>query len=164
MKKIFLIRHAKTSKSAASSKDFDRSLKVKGVAQSHWHRGFLTSSFFHLDAVYHSNARRTSQTAEIIFSQKNIPLNSIDYLYLGSDSDYQKLLQTLPNDENNIAIVGHNPGISDFAYYLTGEHINFNTAQCLIIDFPIEDWKGIVKDLGIIEQNFTPDVVDPIDD
>lgn len=160
MKKIFLFRHAKTQKSAPSGKDFDRSLKTKGIAQSHWHRGFLSASFFNVEKVYHSTAKRTTQTAEIIFAHKNIEIEPIDYLYMGTSSDYEKLLSTLSDEENKIAIIGHNPGISDFASYLTEEFYNFSTGQCLVIDFSIDQWKGIIKGSGIVEQNITPDVID----
>lgn len=160
MKKIFLIRHAKTEKTSESGKDFDRALKTKGIAQSHWLRGYFSNQYFTIKKVYASPAKRTTQTAEIIFSNKFIDIEFFDDLYNGSTSDYKKLIETVPEEIDHIVIVGHNPGISDFAYYLTGEPENLSTSQCLIIDFTAESWKTIGPNSGIIEQNFTPDVVD----
>ena len=46
-------------------------------------------------------------------------------------------------------MVGHNPGIQDFSYWLCSEPtINFPTCGVIHISFSLDNWKEIYKNSG----------------
>ena len=51
--------------------------------------------------------------------------------------------------DTNILIVGHNPGIQDFSYWLSSEPtVNFPTCGVIHISFSLDNWTKIFKNSG----------------
>jgi phosphohistidine phosphatase len=62
---LYLIRHAKTEKTATSGKDFDRKLAEKGHLQAEKLNDFIAKFDFKTVDIWCSNAVRTKQTLSL---------------------------------------------------------------------------------------------------
>ena len=82
---------------------------------------------------------------EIKYELQDIDLESD--LYHASRQVFINILSK--QRSRNIAMVGHNPGIQDFSYWLCSEPtINFPTCGVIHISFSLENWKEIYKNSG----------------
>lgn len=161
MKKLYLLRHAKTSQNSPTGNDFDRTLEEKGKEQvkslAHFFNQNLVSS--PIDCFV-SSAKRTRQTFEGIRQvlEQNNTVSSIhfeDDLYLASA---ESMLQTIWSQasEKDLFVVGHNNGISDLASYLTEKEVVFGTAEFILLSFDCDSWNEISKGTATIEDRFRP--------
>lgn len=116
MKKLVLIRHAKSDWSQ-SVDDIDRPLKEKGRQRakelSKSIQQFLDLKLYHW---YSSPALRAFSTAEIFQKEiGNVSFETIDTLYTFSAHEVLRIVNTLMQNHNGIALFGHNPAFTDFA-------------------------------------------------
>lgn len=156
--KLHLLRHAKTESQSISGKDFDRKLAEKGILQAEELSKNINLS--RLPQVLCSSSARTRQTFELISKDKfgGKKLFS-EELYLASRMEILNLINLLdPNEE--LMLIGHNEGISDFATYLCGDFIHFKTAEYLIIDAEIDSWKELSAGLGKVIFRYRPEIQD----
>ena len=98
-----------------------------------------------------SPAQRASQTAEAIAAALE-PIPAIVWeqaLYL---ADFETLLETvfaLDSEHIHAALVGHNPGITDFVNHMGNAAIeNVPTCGVIRLEFDIEDWPGARPNRG----------------
>ena len=123
MKKIFFLRHAKSSWSDFSLKDFDRPLSTRGIQDAKLMGNYFKAKNIDLDIVISSPSKRTKETLEHFFSN-NAP--QIDYeksLYHAHLDDILSVV-TISNEEiNSIMIVGHNPSMHEVTEYLSAEFL-----------------------------------------
>ncbi len=157
--RLHILRHAKTDPISISGKDFDRELLKKGLLQSEKMGEFFRSKSFDPSHIFCSSAVRARQTITAIqkensFDAKIVYLNEF---YL---CDKDVLLKFLweQNHGDDILIVGHNNGLSDFAGYLLDDFIDLKTCEFLSLSFDVSCWKETSKGLAIIQEHFHPSV------
>lgn len=150
MKRIVLIRHGEAEMGSLQSGDKNRALTPYGIQQCHSRRMWLLQNKIEIEGVIHSSAKRTSQTARAIFNQEytiNLPLISEDKLYLCTQNLYDTIInsEVTINQLNSIAIVGHNPGISDYLNEKTQTAIYHHLSTCgtAVLEFDINDWSEL---------------------
>ena len=152
MKAIYLIRHAKSSWKAPSIKDFDRPLNERGKNDAPKIGTQLNELGFTPDLILCSPAKRTQATAKLICKQTNIDTKHIELtpsIYEASLSVLINLITDLPNQYNEIALIGHNPAITYFYNYLTDDHLsNVPTCGALKIELDITQWNEIIQGMG----------------
>ncbi|MGZ3871732.1 MAG: SixA phosphatase family protein [Mucilaginibacter sp.] len=148
MKKLLLIRHAKAEKDTAG-KDIDRPLKYTGMQDAGFMADRLKQHLLVPQIVVCSPSLRTKTTAEIFTEHLGLPAPSINKaIYEASEKALLKVIQGFPDQYDFIALVGHNPGISQILYYLTGEVRDVHTSTIALINFEIDDWASVSMDLG----------------
>ena len=154
---IHLIRHAKTNPLSDSGKDFDRTLMEKGYRQCAQLKEFLKDEV-ELNSIYCSSSSRTRSTANLILNDHQLKcVTYLDELYLASRKSLFDFLISL-NSTNDIVIIGHNEGLSELVYYLTGENIVLSTASFVTINFELPSTNWISRESGIIKNHFSPSV------
>ena len=154
---IHLIRHAKTNPLSDSGKDFDRTLMEKGYRQCAQLKEFLKDEV-ELNSIYCSSSSRTRSTANLILNDHQLKcVTYLDDLYLASRKSLFDFLISL-NSTNDIVIIGHNEGLSELVYYLTGENIVLSTASFVTINFELPSTNWISRESGIIKNHFSPSV------
>ncbi|PUZ26659.1 phosphohistidine phosphatase [Chitinophaga costaii] len=124
MKTLLLIRHAKSSWTDSDMDDFDRPLNKRGKASAPEMAKRLLQRGILPDLLISSPAKRAKSTAKIMAREWNYPRQAILFeedLYLCYASTFLKVITRIDNDFNTVAIFAHNPGITDFASYLTEE-------------------------------------------
>jgi len=161
--RIFLhfIRHAKTEVRSSTGMDFDRALLPKGHVQANALGNYLKNKHIHTKHTFVSDAKRTRQTAEIVFSF--VPTESKSYhheLYL---CELEKFLEILWKEShgNDLMFIGHNDGISEIVSYLTDDYYHLRTSEYVCLAFEVSTWESAFRGSGFIVDDFRPDVVDP---
>jgi len=96
-----------------------------------------------------SPALRTKTTAEIFADHFKLPSPTPNKaIYEASRQTWLKIINQLPAEYDFIAIVGHNPGVNQILYYLTGDAREVHTTTVALIDFDTDDWATISGDTG----------------
>ena len=147
---LLLVRHAKSSWSNTSLADFDRPLNKRGVLNAPLMGQRIREYGLHLDAIITSTAERAQETSKLIAKEMAYEIEDIDLesdLYHASREVFINILSKQQN--RNIAMVGHNPGIQDFSYWLSSEPtVNFPTCGVIHISFSLDNWTEVSKNSG----------------
>lgn len=139
-KTLILIRHAKSDWSEGGQRDFDRELNRRGHADAPRMGAKLFEMGLKPDLIVSSPAIRTTRTTEYICEQIKYPLEQVDFqedIYEASVRTLLKVVNELKDMHNTVMIVGHNPGFSYLAEYLTGSEIG-NIPTCGVAELGID--------------------------
>lgn len=142
MKTLVIIRHAKAEQTFGS--DLQRKLTERGHRDAEMMAIRLLDKGYKIDKIFSSPATRTRQTTEIFAQVHQIPPDNIKYfraLYLGDTLSYIETAHWLKENVNVLAVVGHNPGVSNFTNDMTGSDISLPTCGIAIIEVECNDWQ-----------------------
>ncbi len=142
---LILMRHAKSSWDDPDLADHDRPLDQRGhdsaEAMGHW----LRSKGHVPDAVISSSSTRTGQTfAGLDF---DVPASYTRTLYHAGPEVMMDVLRE--QDAACVLMLGHNPGIADFADRLVAQpprhprFADYPTGAVAVIAFDVEGWGDI---------------------
>lgn len=152
MKRLFLIRHAKSSWNNPGLDDIDRPLNKRGKRDAPFMGARLKRYGIQPDLVYSSPAKRARKTARCIAESVGYPVADIVESSSIYTSDMSKLLTLVQGTDNTIEqlfLVGHNYVLTDFAEYLTGEMLgNVPTCGIVGIDFNGDGWATVTGGAG----------------
>ena len=148
MKKLFLIRHAKSSWKDNSLSDFERPLNKRGRRDAPFMGKLLAQQGVQPDLVISSPATRTSTTAKFFCNEINYPFNEVllePKLYLADSDQIIDVLQSVEDRFNILMLFGHNPGITELSNQLTDHRID-NIPTCGMVSLKLS--RGSWEDLG----------------
>ena len=149
---LLLIRHAKSSWENLNLSDFDRPLNKRGKHNAPLMGKRINGYEMQIDTIISSPARRAKETAKIIAKEVGFFEKNINYeigLYHASLDIFIKVLSD--QKKENLMMVGHNPGIQEFSYWLCSEpRINFPTCGAILISFNLQEWSELNKYCGTI--------------
>jgi phosphohistidine phosphatase len=155
MKTLFILRHAKSSWKDAHTKDFDRPLNERGKRNAPFMGELLYGFNERLDGMVSSPAKRALATSCLFAKTMHFPLEKITQhpeIYEASLQDLIDIILSFNDDQQVVALVGHNPGLTQLSNYLTDHYIdNIPTAGVVKITFDIESWQEIIRGIGSIE-------------
>jgi phosphohistidine phosphatase len=119
MHTLHLLRHAKSSWKEAVE-DRERRLNRRGSEAARWVGRHLAATIDALDLVLCSSAVRTRETMDLVFADYRVRPRSIieDELYAASPEKLMERLHRLDEDDLNVLLIGHNPGIHELAVTL----------------------------------------------
>lgn len=152
MRRLMLLRHAKTETDSASGRDIDRKLDERGVADAGDMARWLSQQPAQPDRVLVSPAIRTRQTWEIV-AQALTPMpevREIEALYAANVEQLSGAIHDESDDAATLMLIAHNPGLHELAISLSERNTseamrelqnNFPTSAMAIIDFNIDDWR-----------------------
>ncbi|MBL7648645.1 MAG: phosphohistidine phosphatase SixA [Candidatus Hydrogenedentes bacterium] len=145
MKTLLIMRHAKSSWEEGGQPDHERPLNDRGLRDAPRMGTYLTKKGFAADAILTSSARRARRTAEIVASamDRSDRVEVIDALYLADPLVYLASLRHLPDEVRVVLVVGHNPGVSEWATKLTRRQVELPTAAVACVTLPINEWATI---------------------
>jgi phosphohistidine phosphatase len=151
VKKLYLIRHAKSSWDNSEIDDFNRPMNSRGEKDAPKMGRRLKEKRLTPDIVVSSPAVRTLDTCKIIcgvlgFNTTKIIENKS--LYHASEEEILKVVRGLKDrkadEEENVLLFGHNPGLTDFANRLLDEQIlNIPTAGIVCAELAIKKWRDV---------------------
>jgi len=158
MKQLLLIRHAKSEWNDVSLSDFDRPLNVRGKRDAPVMAKRLLDKKVKIDLIISSQAKRAKKTASIFAKEYGIKKERINFkekLYAESEETLFDVISKADDKFNSIAIVAHNPGLTDFANLLTESQID-NIPTCGIFAVKIDtkhwaDFKEAKKEFWFFE-------------
>jgi phosphohistidine phosphatase len=155
MKTLYLIRHAKSDWNNSGLTDFDRPLNKRGLKDAAFMAEKLNELDFNPTFVVCSPAQRTKTTAQLIANSTSTLFDPA--IYEASLQDLTRLISFLPNQQKDIALIGHNPSITALANYLTDDFIdNMPTCSIVKIELEIDNWDEVVQGIGIKKYFITP--------
>lgn len=112
MKRLCLLRHAKSDWSDPASDDFSRPLNARGEVAADFMADYIARSPYRPDYVLCSTAKRASQTcAPLATSLDNVPVTYVDALYHAMPDALLALIHKAPDDAATLLVVAHNPGL-----------------------------------------------------
>lgn len=100
-----------------------------------------------LDLILSSPARRALSTAKKIgeiLQYAEARIKTDENLYHASEDEILAVVRQLPDKQNNVMIVGHNPGLTDFVNSIMNLTL-FNIPTCGVAacTFDVSSWKEI---------------------
>ncbi|KIZ33274.1 SixA phosphatase family protein, partial [Rhodopseudomonas palustris] len=119
MRRLILLRHAKTETDAPSGKDRDRRLDERGRADAAGIGDWLLRHHLLPEQVQVSTAVRAQQTWEIVAATlaEALPKPAVSHLPELYVAGPQALLQAIRDAQDlpRLLVVGHNPGLHELA-------------------------------------------------
>jgi phosphohistidine phosphatase len=158
MRRLMLLRHAKTENDAPSGRDQDRRLDNRGRSDAAEIGGWIGRHPPFPDSVLVSHAIRAHQTWEIAWEamKELAPEPQVELIPELYGADPAQLLQTIREasvaDPKTLMLVGHNPGMHELALALAGSGDaagrraladNLPTSGLAVFDFEIDDWTDV---------------------
>src|SRR3954447_13950850 len=171
MRRLMLLRHARTENDAPSGKDQDRRLDDRGRADAAEIGGWIVRHPPFPDLVLVSPAVRSQQTWDIVWDamKGKVPPPKLEYPAELYGADPSALLQIIhaasSTNPRRLILVGHNPGLHELAFALAGSGDaaarraladNLPTSGLAAIDFDIEDWDDVSFRAGRLELFVSP--------
>lgn len=152
MKKLVLMRHAKSAQAELGQSDFERHLNDRGKEDAATMGKRLHAKSFAADVIICSAAKRTFKTAKIIAEELHYKPHDIISeleLYEASVADIMQTIRNLSDDYQSVVLIGHNPTITGLVGYLSNsqvEHMPTSGQAC--IQFPFKTWKQAIPQSG----------------
>lgn len=158
MKRLFVMRHAKSSWGDANLADFDRPLNDRGLEAAPFMGRLMAERNLAPEIILSSPAKRARQTAELVKESAgwNAELRLEDSIYEASPITLCRVVAELSNDVASAIVIGHNPGMEGFIRLLTGRLEPMSTAALAVIDLAIDDWRGIEPATGRLVEVVRP--------
>ena len=162
MKRLLLMRHAKSDRNIGSTSDFERPLNYRGRKDATKMARFLVQKQLIPDIVLFSPARRTTETWErinTIFQENCCSITGypIKDFYLAGLGQIQEAFSDTFNHFKTALILGHNPGWSKASSLLSQKNVNLTAADVVILEHPSDTWEeAIYSDEWHFQNHFTP--------
>ena len=171
MRRLMLLRHAKTENDAPSGRDLDRRLDNRGRSDAAEIGGWIARHPPFADSVLLSHAVRAQQTWDIAWEamKELVPEPEVEIVPELYGADPSQLLQTIREasaaDPKRLMLVGHNPGMHELALALAGSGDaagrkaladNLPTSGLAVFDFAVDDWADVAFRRGRLMMFVTP--------
>jgi phosphohistidine phosphatase len=154
MKRLTLVRHAKSDWSLPDQQDWDRALNRRGQQDAPEMARRLRALKLKPDLILTSPAVRAITTASIMARELKVPAHLMrqdERLYLAGPVQIVEVLKELAGNASHVMLFGHNPGITECANRLSaGEQIdNMPTCATFSARFAIDEWRRLEWGSGL---------------
>ena len=145
MKRLFIIRHAKSSWKDVTLDDFDRPLNKRGKKDAPFMAKLLKDKSIYPDLILSSPATRAKVTAITIAKELDMEEKIVfkERIYESSLSTLINCLKKADDTNQIIFIIGHNPSLNALAYEFVDFDENIPTMGIVEIKFNVNNWKDI---------------------
>lgn len=144
MKTLTLVRHAKSSWKDTGLRDRERPLNRRGERDAPEMGRRIVAAGIRPSQIVSSPAVRAWTTAKVIAGEISYPVEFLqreDDLYMASLDTLLDVVAAQEAEFNNLMLVAHNPGITEFANYLSpGITNNVPTAGVVCVEIDRDDW------------------------
>jgi len=152
VKKLYLIRHAKSSWSSSAASDYDRPLNDRGASDAPKMAEYLKSQNILPDQIVCSSALRAHTTARLLAKGMGISNESIladRRIYLAELNQLQSIMREFSDDWETVFLVAHNPTITDCVNGLANDELeNLPTCGVYGIELAIDSWLKLRNGVG----------------
>ena len=169
MRRLMLLRHAKTERAEPGERDRDRELTKRGRADAPTLGAYIAHHDLTPDLALVSPAARAQETWDLLADAFAKPprTETDDRIYNASP---RRLLQVAaePRRANKLFIVGHNPSLHEFALQLIASgdveareqlREKLPTSGLVVMDLPIDDWAELRPHVARLERFVTPRLI-----
>jgi len=169
MRRLMLLRHAKTERAEPGERDRDRKLMKRGRADAPAIGNFMAHHGLVPDLALVSPAVRAQETWALVAGcfAKPPRMTTDDRIY---NANPEGLIAAIGETRkaHALIVVGHNPGLHDLAMRLIAsgdvearEQLNekLPTAGLVVIDLPLDDWSLLHSHAGRLERFVSPRLI-----
>ena len=169
MRRLMLLRHAKTERAEPGERDRDRKLMKRGRADAPVIGSFMAHHGLVPDLALVSPAARAQETWALVAGcfAKPPRMTTDDRIY---NANPEGLIAAIGETRkaHALIVVGHNPGLHDLAMRLIAsgdvearEQLNekLPTAGLVVIDLPLDDWSLLHSHAGRLERFVSPRLI-----
>ena len=148
MRRLTLVRHAKSDWSLPGQPDWDRPINRRGQRDAPEMARRLRARKLKPDLILTSPAVRALTTASIMARELKVPVAQVrqdERLYLAGPVEMHAVIRELGGTSRHLMVFGHNPGITDFANRLSaGDQIdNMPTCAIFTAEFDVGGWADL---------------------
>lgn len=145
VKRLLILRHAKSSWADSSQDDWHRPLNERGQQDAPRVGKWLSERSVVPDVIITSDAVRARTTAQAVAKTAGYTHELIvePALYLATPDDVIAVLNAVKEDAQVVMIVGHNPGLEEMVRRLTGDYLGLVTAAIADLEVPIARWSDL---------------------
>lgn len=162
MRRLILMRHAKSSWADPGQRDLDRPLNKRGRRAAGLLGGWLKAKGYRPDQALVSTARRAQETwAGMVAAAGAAPTTYVPEIYHAGSDTLLAVLRGAPNVER-VLLVGHQPSIGTFARRLLADvpgdadFEKFPTGATAVIDFDAPSWFEVDWGMGRLSDFVAP--------
>jgi phosphohistidine phosphatase len=171
MRRLMLLRHAKTETDAPSGQDHDRRLDDRGRSDAGEIGHFIARHPPFPELVLVSSAVRAQQTWNLVWEamQDRVPapeVETLEELYGAEPTELLRIVRMASSsDPKRLMLVGHNPGMHELALMLAGDgdkasrkalEDNLPTSGLAVLDFDTDDWTDVAFRRGNLVRFVSP--------
>jgi len=171
MKRLTLLRHAKSGWDDSALRDFDRPLNPRGRRAARTVGAEMKAQGLAFDLILASPARRVTETLdEVAAGYGPLAPEYDERLYLAPAAILLDIVRHSPDAVGRLLLVGHNPGMEELALRLAhrdgdrlrGEvEIKYPTGTVAEIELPGDHWAEVKEGTGRILRFIRPRDLDP---
>ena len=154
MRRLILMRHAKSAWDHPEAEDRDRPLDARGRLAALLMGAWLAEEGAWPDHVLHSSALRCVQTWERMRmgAGRDAPAEAVDALYMADAETALGVLHRAPEAARTVLMIGHEPGGSAFLRRLSDgtesagarrAHEKFPTAAAALMELDDAPWSAV---------------------
>jgi phosphohistidine phosphatase len=167
MRRLMLLRHAKSDWTAPGKRDHDRTLNARGRESAPKMGAYMARHALVPDLIVASTAVRVSETLDLLLPafEKAPKVVSERRVYEATPDTLLEIVKGTPQNAHSLLIVGHNPGMGELAALLIAAGDvearqrlieKFPTAGLAVIDFALDDWGAIHPRGGRLDRFVVP--------
>lgn len=155
MKRLLLMRHAKSSWKESEVPDHERPLKKRGHRDAEKMGKFLRHKELVPDLIICSTAERAEKTADDVAKACKYEHEIVytDALYMAEPSVICEVVKQHAKKQKTVMIIGHNPGLEAFLQIMAGKVESLPTGSIAYLTVKIDEWKQISNDKEISIKN-----------
>jgi len=155
MKRLHLLRHAKSSWDDETLPDRERPLAPRGIRASGRMAEHIAGADLGVELVLCSPARRARDTLEPVLPAlgADVQVRTEPAVYGADAAELLEIVRGLPEEVGSALLVGHNPGLESFAQRLAakGESLGklakkYPTGALASFELDVDHWRE--ADLG----------------
>lgn len=173
MKRLTLLRHAKSDWDDPVARDFDRPLNRRGEKAAQLMGEFAKAQKMRFDMLIASPAVRVTETLDTFFTGygETIDAHWDRRIYLASTPTLFDVIRDLPDDADSVLMSGHNPGLEELILELVPDdgasplredvEVKFPTASIAVMDLAIDHWADARAKVATLVSFTRPRDLDP---
>ena len=167
MRRLMLLRHAKSDWARPGLRDHDRPLNPRGREAAPKMGVYMVRHALVPDLIVASTAKRVVETLELLLPAFGTPpkLVSEQRVYNAGATALLGLIKETPRSAHSLLLIGHNPGMGELAGALIASGDvdarqrlieKFPTAALAVIDFALDDWAKLHPRAGRLDRFVVP--------
>lgn len=164
MRTLYLLRHAEAASS--TGEDIRRPLTQAGRIEAEAVGRWFSKHELKPVLVLHSPARRVRETlAALEHSMPGLECKALEEIYNAPSLLLLETLRLALPEKKSLLLIGHNPGIQELAFALTGEAEpavqqamvrGFSPATLAVLDCPLDSWADLKPGLCRMTGFYSP--------
>lgn len=162
MKRLTLIRHAKSDHGAPLLQDFQRPLSARGLRDAPLiGRHLKAAHAFGPDVMITSPARRAATTASLVLEAAGLEAEGLQEeprIYEAPLRSLVEVVHGLPETAGHAVLFGHNPGLELLANWLCGAQAieGLRTGGVILLQMDLHHWSNAAPRTGTLLTYFYP--------